>query len=107
MKRAGIPTIELSAKEGLALNNGTQALTAAGALALYDVLKLVKVADIADALFDLDAGFRTGDLCFHRAHFKPVSLRNRGKVWYTILYVFCVLFRLSKCVSMRQFTILI
>ena len=50
MKRAGIPTIELSAKEGLALNNGTQALTAAGALALYDVLKLVKVADIADAL---------------------------------------------------------
>lgn len=27
MERAGIPVIELSAKEGLALNNGTQAMT--------------------------------------------------------------------------------
>ena len=30
MDRAGIPVIELSAKEGLALNNGTQAMTSAG-----------------------------------------------------------------------------
>ena len=50
MKRAGIPTIELYAKEGLALNNGTQAMTSAGALAVYDALNLLKVADIADAL---------------------------------------------------------
>lgn len=50
MKRAGIPTIELSAKEGLALNNGTQAMTSAGALAVYDALNLLKVADITDAL---------------------------------------------------------
>ena len=49
MKRAGIPTIELSAKEGLALNNGTQAMTSAGSLALYDALQLLKVADIADS----------------------------------------------------------
>ena len=34
MKRAGILTIELYAKEGLALNNGTQAMTSAGALAV-------------------------------------------------------------------------
>lgn len=67
MKRAGIPTIELSAKEGLALNNGTQALTAAGALALYDVLKLVKVADIADALcFEAQNG--VVDALDHRVH---------------------------------------
>lgn len=50
MKRAGIPTIELSAKEGLALNNGTQAMTSTGTLALYDALNLLKTADIAAAL---------------------------------------------------------
>ena len=50
MKRAGIPVIELSAKEGLALNNGTQAMTAVGALALHDAKQLLKIADIADAL---------------------------------------------------------
>lgn len=50
MKRAGIPTIELSAKEGLALINGTQVMTATGALTVYDALELLKVADIATAL---------------------------------------------------------
>ncbi|MBO5564275.1 MAG: histidine ammonia-lyase [Lachnospiraceae bacterium] len=50
MKRAGIPTIELDAKEGLALNNGTQAMTSVGTLALYDAIKLMKIADIVDAL---------------------------------------------------------
>ena len=50
MDRAGIPVIELSAKEGLALNNGTQAMTSAGSLALYDALALIKTADIAAAL---------------------------------------------------------
>ncbi|MGP1348252.1 MAG: histidine ammonia-lyase [Stomatobaculum sp.] len=50
MKRAGIQPVELSAKEGLALNNGTQAMTAVGSLALYDAICLLKVADIADAL---------------------------------------------------------
>ena len=50
MKRAGIPTIELSAKEGLALNNGTQAMTSVGAHALKDAITLLKTADIAAAL---------------------------------------------------------
>ena len=50
MKLAGIPTIELGAKEGLALINGTQVMTATGALTVYDALQLVKVADIAAAL---------------------------------------------------------
>ncbi len=50
MKRAGIPVIELSAKEGLALNNGTQAMTSVGAHALYDAIALLKTADIAAAL---------------------------------------------------------
>ncbi|MGI6095058.1 MAG: histidine ammonia-lyase [Lachnospiraceae bacterium] len=50
MEKAGIPVIELVAKEGLALINGTQAMTSCGSLALYDALQLMKVLDIAVAL---------------------------------------------------------
>ena len=50
MKRAGIAPVELGAKEGLALNNGTQAMTSVGTLALYDAMQLMKIADIVDAL---------------------------------------------------------
>lgn len=50
MKRAGIAPVALLAKEGLALTNGTQAITAVGSLALFDALNLCKVADICGAL---------------------------------------------------------
>ena len=50
MKKAGIETIELTAKEGLALINGTQVMTAVGALAVYDSINLLKISDIAAAL---------------------------------------------------------
>jgi histidine ammonia-lyase len=50
MERAEIPTIELTSKEGLALINGTQVMTAVGALTVYDALKLVKMADISAAM---------------------------------------------------------
>ncbi|WP_283608029.1 histidine ammonia-lyase [Faecalispora anaeroviscerum] len=50
MKRAGISVVELSAKEGLALINGTPAMTSTGALTVYDALELLKVADVAAAL---------------------------------------------------------
>nr|WP_246582844.1 histidine ammonia-lyase [Clostridium mobile] len=50
MEKAGIPTIILDAKEGLALINGTQVLTSTGALATYDAIELLKVSDIAAAL---------------------------------------------------------
>lgn len=50
MKKAGIERIVLEAKEGLALNNGTQISTALLALALYDAMVLVKAADIAMAM---------------------------------------------------------
>jgi histidine ammonia-lyase len=49
LKRAGLSPIKLSAKEGLALINGTPAMTAAGLLALLKAERLVKVADIAGA----------------------------------------------------------
>jgi len=50
MSRAGIEPVTLAAKEGLALINGTQAMTAIGALTVYDSNNLLKLADIAAAL---------------------------------------------------------
>lgn len=50
MERAEINIIELTAKEGLALINGTQAMTAVGALALYESINLLKLTDVAAAL---------------------------------------------------------
>lgn len=49
-EKTGLQAVDLVEKEGLALINGTQALTAIGALTLLDAEKLVKVADIAGAL---------------------------------------------------------
>lgn len=50
LRSAGIQPILLEAKEGLALNNGTQAMTAVGALALYDAVHLARIADTAAAM---------------------------------------------------------
>ena len=47
---AGFEPIELAAKEGLALINGTQTMTSVGALACYDAEQMLKVADIAAGL---------------------------------------------------------
>lgn len=46
----GLKPVELSAKEGLSLINGTQCMTAVGALAVWDAWKLVRTADVAAAL---------------------------------------------------------
>lgn len=50
MEQAGIPVITLKAKEGLALNNGTCSMMAAGVLAAYDAIVAAKTADIAASL---------------------------------------------------------
>lgn len=50
MDMAGIETVELIAKEGLALINGTPVMTGVGAISLYDAINLLKTADIACAL---------------------------------------------------------
>ncbi|MCD2347759.1 histidine ammonia-lyase [Clostridium guangxiense] len=50
MELAGIQIVELVAKEGLALINGTQVMTGVGALAVYDAIEILKVSDIAAAL---------------------------------------------------------
>ncbi|MEG0642103.1 MAG: histidine ammonia-lyase [Romboutsia sp.] len=50
MELAEIPVVRLKAKEGLALINGTCAMTAVASLALYDTLVLMKTADIVASL---------------------------------------------------------
>jgi histidine ammonia-lyase len=50
MEKAGITPVELDSKEGLALINGTQLMTAIGTLALFDAERLVKTAEIAAAM---------------------------------------------------------
>lgn len=50
MKRAGIPRLLLLEKEALALNNGTQFITAIAALALIDALGLASAAAVAASL---------------------------------------------------------
>jgi histidine ammonia-lyase len=50
LRRAGLAPIVLAAKEGLALLNGTQAMTAVGALAVARAQRLVRLADLAGAM---------------------------------------------------------
>ncbi|WP_353682091.1 histidine ammonia-lyase [Tepidanaerobacter sp. EBM-49] len=50
MQLAGIMPVTLEAKEGLALINGTQAMTAIGSLALAEAINLSRIADISAAL---------------------------------------------------------
>jgi histidine ammonia-lyase len=50
LTRAGLEPLQLEAKEGLALLNGTQAMCAVGGLALYRALRLVQLADVAGAM---------------------------------------------------------
>lgn len=50
MEKAGIPPVELIAKEGLALINGTQVMCAVGCMTTYDALQLSKLSDITVSL---------------------------------------------------------
>ncbi|HUF13137.1 MAG TPA: histidine ammonia-lyase [Longimicrobiales bacterium] len=54
LERAGLEPVVLEAKEGLALNNGTQAMTGVGALALLAAERAVETAEVAGAM-SLDA----------------------------------------------------
>ena len=67
MERAGISRVEFDFKEGLALNNGTQFMTAIGALAVYDAEKLIKTAEIATAM-SLEALCGISDALDERIH---------------------------------------
>jgi histidine ammonia-lyase len=50
LQKCGTEPLELKAAEGLALVNGTQVMTAIGALAVIDAIQLAKLIDIAAAM---------------------------------------------------------
>ena len=50
LRRAGLQPLVLAAKEGLALLNGTQAMTAVGALAVARARRATQLADLAGAM---------------------------------------------------------
>ena len=50
MDAEGIEPVRLAAKEGLALNNGTQMMTAVGVNVLWDAMRLAKLSDLACAM---------------------------------------------------------
>jgi len=67
MAKSGITPIELDAKEGLALINGTQLMTAIGTLVLWDAERLVKTAEVA-ASMSLEALKGISDAFDERIH---------------------------------------
>jgi len=67
MDAAGIEIIELVAKEGLALINGTQVMTSVGTLAVYDAMNLLKAQDII-ASMTVEGLRGITDAYYHRVH---------------------------------------
>jgi len=65
LRRAGLEPLRLQAKEGLALNNGTQVMAGVGALALLAAERAVETAEVAGAM-SLEALRGTPD-AFHPA----------------------------------------
>lgn len=73
LARAGIAPLDLEAKEGIALINGTQFMSALGALVLLDAERLAVLADVAGALTLEALGATTEPLhpLLHRARPHP------------------------------------
>ena len=86
LQKYGFTPVELSYKEGLALNNGTQIMSALACLTLYDSLTILNTAEMAAAL-SLEAckGVATSlDERIHQArpvsHQDQVAKRLRGYI---------------------------
>jgi histidine ammonia-lyase len=83
LRRAGLVPLTLQAKEGLALINGTQAMTSLLALAALEARRLVRTADIAgamsaDALRGTDCAF---DARIHALRPYPGQLTSAANLW--------------------------
>lgn len=82
MKRAGIYPASLCAKEGISFVNGTQVMTAIGALAVWDAQRLAKTADIA-ATMSMEALKATDtalDEYLHRVRPHPGQLASAENI---------------------------
>ncbi|MBI1949248.1 MAG: histidine ammonia-lyase [Deltaproteobacteria bacterium] len=73
LSAAELPPLELKAKEGLALINGTQAMMAVGVLALLEAERLAKLADVvgATSLDALQGTWKAFDPRIHAARPHP------------------------------------
>ena len=83
LRRAGLAPQELGPKEGLALINGTQAMTSLLALSCLDARRLVRVADLAaalstDALRGTDTAF---DPRLHALRAHPGQRASAANLW--------------------------
>jgi len=78
MERAGIPIPGLEARDGLAAINGSNLLTAISALALYDINRWLKQAEIACAmsLEALVANLKPYDVRLHEERGFPGAIRS-------------------------------
>jgi len=78
LKAASIAPAKLAAKEGVALINGTQMMTAVGALMVHDAKKLVEYAERSGALsFDVLQGLMEAfDKRLHEARPHPGQIRS-------------------------------
>jgi histidine ammonia-lyase len=83
LRAAGLEPLTLQAKEGLALINGTQAMTSLLALAVIDATRLAKLADLigamaTDALRGTDTAF---DPRLHAVRPHPGQRASAANVW--------------------------
>jgi len=83
LRRAGIRPLALGPKEGLALINGTQAMTSLLALSCLDARRLVRIADLAaalstDALRGTDVAF---DPRLHALRAHPGQRVSAANLW--------------------------
>jgi histidine ammonia-lyase len=82
LAQAGLEPLRLEAKEGLALLNGTQQMTALGALLILDAERLASVASVVaamsvEALLGTDVAFAAA---YHDARPHPGQLRVAGEL---------------------------
>ncbi|MBA3851511.1 MAG: aromatic amino acid lyase, partial [Chloroflexi bacterium] len=82
LQRAGLEPLSLEAKEGLALLNGTQQMTAIGALVLLDAERLAGNASVVaamstEALMGTDVAFAAA---YHAARPHPGQARTAGEL---------------------------
>jgi histidine ammonia-lyase len=83
LRQAGVEPVELAAREGLGLINGTQAMTSLLALAAIETRRLVRIADLVGAL-STDA-FRGTDTAFdarvHAVRPHPGQIASAANLW--------------------------
>jgi len=82
LRRAGLSPLRLGPKEGLALINGTQVMTAIGVLALLQAERLADLADLAGAmsLEALQGSHRVFDARIHAARPQPGQIESARRL---------------------------